>query len=609
MRDLPRPPAAVGTFSIGPLGANYTAGPLPVTWPALMRLLEPGEPIAVDIETFGLGLDARRIKCVAFANRREAVVLDPRAPLQAAAIRRFMAIPSELVFHNSPFDVPNLAANGLITVPDVARVVDTLVFARLAWPDIMIKKSLEDLAFRLLGLTTEGTVKDAFRRLGLTIKEGFKRLDIDAPMYLMGVAVDAIVTARCLAPVMHAALATTTQDHPFSTFGVTGADADRLVIREQIVNRMLLRRSVRGLRVDLEYLDAYQRRTSADRSAAEAELGAHGIRPGNPGDLLKYLDGAGALPEDHPRTAKTGRPSTTAAHLERLDHPLAKLFVTAKRITKVQEDYLQKVVDLSGADERIHPVVNLLAATTGRMSMGEPPLQQFPEPARGIILADPGDTLTSIDWAQIEPVVAANIAGDLGVLSGYEDGTSDLYTELATLAGVKRKTAKVILLAQMYGEGLGKLSADLGIERETAAGLRDAIFTAMPRVGRLLWKLRDIGEQYRKVFTLSGRILTVPMGRGFDGGPPTVATHKAVNYFVQGSAYDLLADALVRIEHAGLGDAVYLAMHDELVVSTPAAREVEQIMRTPPERLVSLAKRVPVLRTDRADLGERWNVA
>lgn len=83
-------------------------------------------------------------------------------------------------------------------------------------------------------------------------------------------------------------------------------------------------------------------------------------------------------------------------------------------------------------------------------------------------------------------------------------------------------------------------------------------------------------------------------------------THKAVNYFVQGSAYDLLAETLIRVDEAGLSDAVYLAMHDELVVSTSAAHDVEQIMRTPPERLVWMAGRVPVLRTDRADLGERW---
>jgi hypothetical protein len=83
-------------------------------------------------------------------------------------------------------------------------------------------------------------------------------------------------------------------------------------------------------------------------------------------------------------------------------------------------------------------------------------------------------------------------------------------------------------------------------------------------------------------------------------------THKTVNYFVQGSQYDLLAETLIRIKEAGLAKAIYIAMHDELVVSKSAAHDVQQIMRTPPERLIWMSGRVPVLRTDIADLGERW---
>jgi DNA polymerase-1 len=88
-----------------------------------------------------------------------------------------------------------------------------------------------------------------------------------------------------------------------------------------------------------------------------------------------------------------------------------------------------------------------------------------------------------------------------------------------------------------------------------------------------------------------------------------VATHKGINYTVQGSAYDLLAETLVKIEDAGLGDAVYLSMHDELIMSTCAADDIRKIMETPPERLCEFSERVPILRTDRLDLGIRWAVA
>ena len=595
MTDRPVKPAVSGRFHLPGLDAWYTAG---------LVLARPHHTLACDIETYGLDADARRIKCVTFSTRVEAVVLDPRDPAQADAIRETIARTTRIVMHNSSFDVPNLYLAGLWDLDWCAKVTDTLLYARLAHPDTLERKSLEALADRHLGMIQGEPITKAFKRLGLTRTAGYHRLDIDSPMYLHGAVTDAIVTARLLRPIRQAALDTTTKGHPFSTYGVTGEEAERLVDREQVINRGRLRRACQGLRVDMDYLDQYREVNNRRRHAAEADLVSHDVRPGNAGDLIRALEAVDAVPLGWP-TTPTGRPSTAAGHLETLTHPLAAQYLAAKRIAKVEDDYLAKVTELA-VNGRIHPVLNLLAATTGRASMGSPPLHQFPADARGIILADPGDTLVSIDWSQIEPVLAANIAGDTAVLDGYEHGTSDLYTDVATAAGVSRKQAKVVLLAQLYGEGMRKLAADLGIGIEVAEDLRGQIWRAMPATSRLVSRLREIGRVHRKVFTLSGRILTVPMGRGFDGGPPSVATHKAVNYTMQGGAYDILAEALVRIDAAGLGDAVYLTMHDEIIVSQSAARDVEAIMQTPPDRLCFLAGRTPVLRTDYAVLGERW---
>jgi hypothetical protein len=79
-----------------------------------------------------------------------------------------------------------------------------------------------------------------------------------------------------------------------------------------------------------------------------------------------------------------------------------------------------------------------------------------------------------------------------------------------------------------------------------------------------------------------------------------------VNYYVQGSCYDLLAEALYEMHHRGLDDALGMAVHDELVVATEAADEIELIMCTPPAALIELAGRVPRLRTGRVDMGHHW---
>jgi DNA polymerase-1 len=322
--------------------------------------------------------------------------------------------------------------------------------------------------------------------------------------------------------------------------------------------------------------------------------------------------------------------------LETLGHPAAKVYVRHKQISKIQNDYLAKAVDQSGEDGRIYPSANVLAAVTGRASYSGTPLHQFPEDARGVVLADEGDALTSIDWSQIEPVIVANVAGDVEPLLGYESGRVDFYEAISEQARVARPVAKTVLLAQLYGEGLAKLAADLGIpmteddaimtdwDGATAEGLRTTIFDTLPKTADLVRAaraakpgqreglLRRIARDYGVVFTLAGRIVPIPMGRGWvdeetgEVGPPSRAVHKGVNFFVQGSAFDVLMETVIKGDEAGLSDTLYLTMHDEVVTSTDASHEWEHIMQTPPERLVRLAKRVPVLRTDRADMGERW---
>jgi DNA polymerase-1 len=315
----------------------------------------------------------------------------------------------------------------------------------------------------------------------------------------------------------------------------------------------------------------------------------------------------------------------------------------------------------------------MLKAVTGRMSIsGDAPLHQFSGAARGILLADnweeaerhrtheildenkdviPCDCPTpkgwfSVDWSQIEPVVIANVAGDHEALAYYESGRK-FYDAITEAAGgrITYKQSKVVLLAQLYGEGMAKLAADLGITVPEAGELRDAVWEALPGVKS--WAagkspqtkqkglLRRIAEKKPNLMcSISGRIMPVPAGTrpcrvckgtqmtgegntiepcwvpecksSKDGHYWQVSEHMGVNYFVQGSAYDVLAETEIAIHEAGLSDAIYLAMHDELVVDAEARHEIRKLMETPPERLCRWAGRTPVLRTDMAHMAGRW---
>jgi DNA polymerase-1 len=603
------------TLRDGGIEFTYTVGRDHVK-DALREMVMSRVPVAVDIESEGLGAAGLNLKTVSFGTPTAAVILDPRDPAQRDLIAKSLSFIRELLFWNSAYDIPNLARNGLFSTTDCAKVTDGLIYARLAEPDERVKKNLTDTFERYLGSGETGKanagMKTIFRLMGVANQiEGYRRIDLDVPAFVYAAALDVVRTSRLVSITRQAAYRRLTRGHPYSDEGVAGAQAWSLVDREQKINRMLLRRSVKGLRVDLEFLDAYRDQNQAEIDEATLALERALVTPTNAGTLFTALERVGAVPEDHPRT-KTGKLSATADHLEALEHPLARAFVRRKKLVKNDEDYLAKVVELASSAGRIHPDTKLLAATTGRTSMGTPPLQQFPEPARGIVLADEGDLLTSIDWSQIEPTIAANLAGESDVIERYEDRSikADLYAPVAAKAGITRAEAKTVLLGLLYGLGVSKLAGDLTVKTgrafsvDEASELKKQVFDAMPRVAAWTRQLRREAEQHMKIVTLSGRIVPIPMG--VYNGQPSVATHKGINYTVQGSAYDLLAETMVAIEDAGLGDALYLGMHDELIMSTDAAEDIRRLMETPPARLCEFAERVPVLRTDRADMGMRW---
>lgn len=635
------------------------------------------DTISVDLE--GAGKDGRArfdVKSVQFGTNHHALVTDPRDPAQFKLCRDVLNSGRSLVFHNSPFDCPILFMIGLIELDSLDFVTDTLTYARLAEPNEKTSKGLMDASNRHLGLNLTDPLPRILKNLGISKQRWFADFDLNTPTYLFMAASDAILTSR-LRPVVRAdAFARLTEGHPFSLHGVSGHEAAELVEREQIINRDSLRRTCRGIRADTDFVDEYRRENRPLIAKAANELEAEGITPGHSGSLVNWLSAKDLIPEDYPRTPKTREPSGKADDLEQIEHPIVSTFVSHKQADKVDKDYLEKVLFDAALDGRIHPTVNILGAATGRMSMGNPPVHQFPPGARGILIpedfedvlranqqyyndkthvvtdrgtkkekvtcnCDPAKRkgFVSIDWSQIEPVLAANVSGDTEILEGYEAGRTDLYTAIAEFAKVVRSNAKVILLAQLYGEGLLKLARDLGLisyaemlkiqveqRRRSKAGewisqatvaeefgitgfataieIRNKVFDPMPKTFAYIDLLKDVARTYEIIPTLSGRIVPIPSG--FYEGRWSVQAHKGVNFTFQGGAYDILAEAKIAIHKAGLRDAVYFSMHDEIIGAAEAATDLRRIMETPPARLCEITKRTPVLRTDMAHIGERW---
>lgn len=586
----------LGSYLSTGLEAQHAAGQFPMD-----------APLAIDIETPGLD-NAFTINCLTAAwhrpdGRCEAILLDPARDAHHHDIAEaLLGRASHLILHNAPFDIPPLHHAGLIALDTINRVVDTLLLARFSLPDTMIRKNLEALAIRVLGYSDfKGGMERAFKASGYkTIQAGYEGLDIGSPIYRQGAMGDTVVTLQ-LEPMLRGMCTEWAMDHPFAGFGAnTPAEAQAQLGVQETTHRVMLRRSALGLNVDREYLDRYAEQVDVERNLAIAELAVHGLEggAGKGAKLVEYLFERGELPDPWPRTPR-GKLKSDKANLDGLDHPLAAAQRKLATIEKVM-GYLDKVDRQASVTGRCHPQVGVLGASaTGRMSYGLPELQQFPAEARPVI-CDDGQGLTSIDWSQIEPVTMAAMARDVEFVESYERG-DDLYEPIQRSCGLPmtkagRDIAKIVLLATMYGLGIANLARKIKHTEESAMQIRRQMFNAMKRCEAWMSRVMDVATQTGVTITAAGRIL--PIDAGFE--------YKAVNYCIQGSAYDVLAHTIVEMERQGLGDSLHLAMHDEVVVDTAVAEEVQRIMMTAPPFLVDWAQRVPILRTDRADMGHAW---
>ncbi|SKU64919.1 DNA polymerase I [Mycobacteroides abscessus subsp. massiliense] len=564
----------------------------------LLPSILSSEHVAVDIETYGTApADRWRIKAVGIGSSDGAtvVVLDPRDPRQAELIRDTLDRTAELHVHNAAFDAPILLRAGLLPDAVMDRLYDTLVVARMSNPGG--QNSLSACATRLLGIPISPPPWADLPGQWSAAK-WYREADLSRARYIDGLVADVSVTARLCVPLI-AELRRLASKAPF--WAVDEFELHRLVERESAIMRMTVRRTADGLPADLDYSDAFRDRYSVDIQLRAARLESAGIKASAPNTMSVWLESRGHIDSRWERTG-TGKPSTAKKLLKALAGRVPEVadYLTVRNAEKTFS-YLDTISGSVEATGLVHPTVNIGAARTGRMSISDPALQQFPPAARGILLSPFDRGLVSIDWSSIEVVVAAAIGRDAGLLHAI-DGGLDPYSLAIDAAGVERDVAKVVVLAGQYGQGPTSLARTLGITVDEALTLRDSIFAAMPGVQGLITAMtRAAHGGY--VTTLSGR--TIPITR-FNG---QLKSYTGTNYVVQGSAYDLMAEALYEITRRGLGGHVMLAVHDELVVDADPAvvAEVAEIMSTPPARLVEHVGNLPLtLRAEPEPLGDRW---
>ena len=461
-------------------------------------------------------------------------------------------------------DVKDLVRALLELDHDVARLeMDTALAAYVVNPS-QRTYALEELAERLLGL--ELVSPDAEAEGGMLPFETGPDLEVE------GRRIEAV---RRLVEVMRSELDDRDERELFEEF-------------ELPLVPVLARMEHAGIGVDRAYLESMGADLREKLSALDAQIQELAGEPINVNstDQLRFIlfDKLG-LPVI--KKTSTGKPSTDASVLKKLEHPLVEALLEYREYEKLRSTYVDGYLPLVEADGRIRTRFNQMAATTGRLSSDRPNLQNIPirsESGRTIrraFIAGEGAEFLVADYSQIELRVLAHMSGDPFLLEAFRKG-SDIHT--ATAARVwgldesevtteLRRTAKMINFGLLYGMEAFGLADRLGIGRAEAQEHMDAYFSQFVQVREFMASVVTDARNQGYTTTLFGRRRYLPELKSDNYRIRQMGERMALNAPVQGTAADIIKKSMIELDASlrseGLASTLLLQIHDELILESP----------------------------------------
>lgn len=347
----------------------------------------------------------------------------------------------------------------------------------------------------------------------------------------------------------------------------------------------------RGIRLDPAIL-VEQSRIAGERLIAVEQrvyaLAGRQFNMDSPVQLRKVLFEELKLPVQ--KKTKTGA-STDQEVLEKLalDHALPREMLEHRRVSKLKSTYLDALPGMvHPVTGRIHASFNQVVAATGRLSSHDPNLQNIPirtdegrQIRRAFTVSEPGLTLLCADYSQIELRMLAHFSQDPALMEAFAAGV-DIHTSVAAqvyglpheaVDAEMRRVAKAVNFGVIYGQSPFGLAANLGIDKGAAAKFIDEYFGRFSGVDRYLQRILEECQRTGYATTLMGRRRAIAGIRNTTGRQRNLPERTAINTVIQGSAADLIKQAMInvhaRLLREGHPGRILLQIHDELVLEGP----------------------------------------
>ncbi len=425
------------------------------------------------------------------------------------------------------------------------------------------------------------------------------------------------------------------EPHPFAPlleplYRKLSAECDKagmkklLVDMEQPLAEVLASMELYGIALDADGVRRFGEELQAEIQTqlhAVFEVVGYEFNLNSPKQLAEALFEKLGLPPG--KKTKSGY-STDAETLEglRAHSPVIEHILTYRLYAKLNSTYVEGLLKVVDDDGRVRSTFNQTETRTGRLSSGEPNLQNIPvrtqlgSRLRAYFMAGEDMLLCDADYSQIELRILAAISGDEAMQEAFRKGEDIHRTTAASVNGLPpdmvtpalRSAAKAVNFGIVYGIGAFSLSKDIGVSVKEADEFIKTYLNTFPGVRRYMEDSVAFGKEHGYVETLFGRRRPLPELSGGNHNIRALGERIAMNTPIQGAAADIIKIAMVRVFsrlHAeGLRSRLILQVHDELIVETVHGEEKQVAALLQEEMQSAVALAVPMVAE--VHCGKNW---
>jgi DNA polymerase-1 len=329
---------------------------------------------------------------------------------------------------------------------------------------------------------------------------------------------------------------------------------------------------------------------------------------------------------EKPQRTATGQYKTSEDVLSKLldKHPIVEHILNYRELMKLKNTYVDVLPTMTNpTTHRIHTSYNQVVAATGRLSSDNPNLQNIPirtergrEVRKAFVSRDKDHVLMAADYSQIELRIIAQLSGDQGMLSAFNNG-EDIHAATAAkvfdvpiedVSREMRSNAKMVNFGIIYGISAFGLAQRANIKRKDAKQIIESYFLKYPGIKAYMDDSVEKARAQGYCETIKGRRRYLKDISSSNAIVRSASERLAINAPIQGSAADMIKVAMIDIHKAmqekQLKSKMLLQVHDELVFDAHKD-EVEELTALVKDLMQNAIKMdVPIL--VEAGTGENW---